>query len=272
MLNIFFFKAALGIYFLGMASFLYFLVSRKERPPRFSFGLTGLGFLTHTIALIVRTVEASYIPITSLHEAMSFFSWALVLAFLLVEYRYRIHVLGSFVLPLTFISLISSAALPMGIKMLDPLLQSAWLGVHTILAIMGATAFSMAFLAGVMFLLQEWFLKSKRFNSLHYKLPALDLLDTLNYRAISFGFPLLTLGIITGSIWAEYAWGTYWNWDPKQTWSLIIWLFYAAMLHGRVAMGWRGKKAAYLAIIGFAGVIFTFVGVNILLYGRHAFV
>src|SRR3989304_5880732 len=203
---------------------------------------------------------------------MSFFSWALVLAFLLVEYRYRIHVLGSFVLPLTFISLISSAALPMGIKMLDPLLQSAWLGVHTILAIMGATAFSMAFLAGVMYLLQEWFLKSKRFNSLHYKLPALDLLDTLNYRAISFGFPLLTLGIITGSIWAEYAWGTYWNWDPKQTWSLIIWLFYAAMLHGRVAMGWQGKKAAYLAIIGFAGVIFTFVGVNILLYGRHAFV
>jgi len=134
------------------------------------------------------------------------------------------------------------------------------------------TAFSIAFLAGLMYLLQERFLKSKSFNILYYKLPSLDLLDDLNYRAISFGFSLLTLGIITGSIWAEYAWGTYWNWEPKQTWSLIIWLFYAAMLHGRISVGWRGKKAAYLAIIGFLGVVFTFVGVNILLQGRHAFV
>ncbi|HEY4619690.1 MAG TPA: c-type cytochrome biogenesis protein CcsB, partial [Nitrospirota bacterium] len=118
MVNIFFFKAALGAYFLGMASFLYFLISRKERPPRLSFALTGLGFLIHTVALIVRTAEATYIPITNLHEAMSFFSWALVLAFLLIEYRYRIYILGSFVLPVTFISLISSATLPMEIKML----------------------------------------------------------------------------------------------------------------------------------------------------------
>ena len=264
MVNILFFKAALGFYFLGMASFLYYLISRKEKPPRASFALTGLGFLTHTAALIVRTAEASHIPITSLHEAISFFSWAIVLAFLLIEYRYRIYILGSFVLPVTFISLISSAALPMEIKMLDPKLRSAWLGVHTILSIMGAAAFLMAFLAGLMYLIQEWFLKSKRFNNLYFKLPALDMLDNLNYRAICFGFPLLTIGIITGSIWAEYAWDTYWNW-------FIIWFFYAAMLHGRITLGWRGRKAAYLAIIGFAGVIVTFVGVNILLQGRHAF-
>ena len=272
MWNILFIKVAIAIYFFGTASFLYYLISRKDSPKRFSFGITGFGFLFHTIALLTRTVEASYIPITNLHEAMSFFSWALILAFLLIEYKYRIYVLGSFVLPLTFISLISAAALPMEIKMLDPMLQSTWLGIHTILAILGATAFSIAFLAGLMYLLQERFLKSKSFNILYYKLPSLDLLDDLNYRAISFGFSLLTLGIITGSIWAEYAWGTYWNWEPKQTWSLIIWLFYAAMLHGRISVGWRGKKAAYLAIIGFLGVVFTFVGVNILLQGRHAFV
>ncbi len=272
MLNIFFFKIALVIYFFSTVSFLYYLISRKDNPPKFSLIITGFAFLFHTVALIVRTAEASYIPITNLHEAMSFFSWTLVLAFLLIEYKYRIHVIGSFVLPLAFISLISSSAFPMEIKTLDPLLQSTWLGVHTSLAIMGATAFSLAFIAGVMYLLQEWFLKSKRFNILYYKLPPLDILDELNYRAISFGFPLLTLGIITGSIWAEYAWGTYWNWDPKQTWSLIIWLFYAAILHGRIAVGWRGKKAAYLAIIGFIGVIFTFVGVNILMQGRHIFV
>ncbi len=272
MLNILFFKIALAVYFVSTASFLYYLISRKEGPKRYSFGITGLGFIFHTAALLTRTIEASHIPITNLHEAMSFFSWALVLAFLLIEYKYRIYVLGSFVLPLTFISLISSAALPMEIKMLDPMLQSAWLGVHTIFAVMGAAAFSIAFLAGLMYLLQDWLLKSKRFNILYHKLPSLDVLDDLNYRAISFGFPLLTLGMITGSIWAEYAWGTYWNWDPKQTWSLILWLFYAAMLHGRLSIGWRGKKAAYLAILGFIGVVFTFVGVNMLLQGKHTFV
>src|SRR3989337_2299542 len=264
MINILFFKIALAAYFLSPASFLYQLISRREGPRRFSYAITGVGFLSHTLALIIRTIEAAHIPITNMHEAMSFFSWALVLAFLLIEYKYRIYVLGSFVLPVTFIYLISSATLPMEIKMLDPQLQSVWLGVHTILAIMGAAAFSVAFLAGVMYLLQEWFLKSKRFNNLYFKLPALDMLDNLNYRAISFGFPLLTLGIITGSIWAEFALCTYWNW-------FIIWFFYAAMLHGRITLGWRGRKAAYLAIIGFAGVIVTFVGVNILLQGRHAF-
>lgn len=272
MLNIIFFKIAIVVYFFATASFLYYLVSRNESPKRYSFGITGLGFLFHSAALIIRTVEASHIPITNLHEAMSFFSWVLVLAFLLIEYKYRIYVLGSFVIPLTFISLISSAALPMDIKELDPALQSSWLGIHTILAIMGATAFSISFMAGVMYLLQDWFLKSKRFNIVYHKLPSLDLLDDLNYRAISFGFPLLTLGILTGSIWAEFAWGTYWNWDPKQTWSLIVWLFYAALLHVRLSAGWRGKKAAYMSVIGFIGVVFTFIGVNIFLYGRHTFV
>lgn len=271
MLNIIFFKIAIVVYFFGTASFLYYLVSRNESPKRYSFAITGLGFLFHTAALITRSIEASYIPVTSLHEAMSFFSWVLVLAFLLIEYKYRVYVLGSFVIPLTFISLISSAALPMDIKKLDPALQSSWLGIHTILAVMGATAFSISFLAGLMYLMQDKFLKSKSFNILYYKLPSLDLLDDLNYRAISFGFPLLTLGILTGSIWAEYAWGTYWSWDPKQTWSLIVWLFYAALLHVRLTAGWQGKKAAYMAVIGFLGVVFTFVGVNILLQGRHTF-
>ena len=272
MINIFFFKGAIAVYFAGMVSFLYYLLSRKETPKKYSFALTGFGFLLHTLALIIRAFEAAHIPITSLHEAMSFFSWALILSFLLIEYKYRIYVLGSFVLPLTFISLISSAALPMEIKMLDPSLQSVWLGIHTVLAVLGATAFSIAFLAGLMYLILERVLKSKNFNILYHKLPSLDLLDTLNYRAISFGFPLLTLGIITGSIWAEYAWGTYWNWEPKQTWSLIVWLFYAAVLHTRVAVGWRGRKAAYMSIIGFVGVVFTFVGVNILMQGKHTFV
>jgi cytochrome c-type biogenesis protein CcsB len=103
------------------------------------------------------------------------------------------------------------------------------------------------------------------------RLPPLKVLDDLNYQALKFGFPLLTLGIITGAVWANYAWGRYWDWDPKETWSLITWLLYAALLHQRLTVGWRGRKAAIMAIIGFLAVLFTFLGVNLLLSGLHAY-
>jgi cytochrome c-type biogenesis protein CcsB len=103
------------------------------------------------------------------------------------------------------------------------------------------------------------------------RLPSLKVLDDLNYQSLTFGFPLLTLGIITGAIWAEYAWGRYWNWDPKETWSLITWFLYAALLHQRLTVGWRGRKAAIMAIFGFFAVLFTFLGVNLLLPGLHTY-
>jgi len=96
-------------------------------------------------------------------------------------------------------------------------------------------------------------------------------LDDLNYRAIMIGFPLLTIGIITGAAWANYAWGTYWSWDPKETWSLIVWFIYAAFLHARFTKGWVGKLAAWLSIIGFAATIFCYLGVNLFLSGLHSY-
>jgi cytochrome c-type biogenesis protein CcsB len=96
-------------------------------------------------------------------------------------------------------------------------------------------------------------------------------LDEINYKSIVIGFPMLTLGIVTGAAWANYAWGTYWSWDPKETWSLITWFLYAALLHGRLTVGWRGRKAAILAIVGFAALVFTFLGVNLVLSGMHSY-
>jgi len=122
-----------------------------------------------------------------------------------------------------------------------------------------------------MYLLQDRMLKSKRFSPLYYRLPSLDTLDNINYRALSFGFPLMTLGIISGAAWAESVWGTYWSWDPKETWALLTWFVYAALLHGRLSIGWRGRRAALFAIIGFACLVFTFLGVNLLLGGQHTF-
>ena len=208
-MNSLLFKITILFYLGGTLLFLSYLAGRREALPRYSLWVTGVGFIFHSIALVSRWTEAGYIPLTNMQEATSFFSWGLILVFLLIEYRYKIFILGSFILPLAFIFLISSAMLPNNIKSLDPILQSKWLYIHTILSLLGIVAFALAFITGFLYLIQERILKSKKFSTLYFKLPSLDLLDELNQKAISIGFPLLTLGIITGAFWAEYAWGSY---------------------------------------------------------------
>ncbi|MBW1645891.1 MAG: c-type cytochrome biogenesis protein CcsB, partial [Deltaproteobacteria bacterium] len=135
----------------------------------------------------------------------------------------------------------------------------------------GNAMLAMTCALGIMYLIQERLIKTKRLSNLFQKLPSLNKIDQLSYSCLSIGFPLLTLGIISGSIWASYAWGAYWSWDPKETWSLITWFLYAALLHGRISTGWRGKKAAIFSIVGFLVIMFTFLGVNLLLSGLHAY-
>ena len=262
MVNILFFKLTVGFYFLGTVLFLWFLVSKKEKWSRFSIWAPAAGFLTHSLALVIRMVETGSLPVVTLHESMAFFSWALVLMFLLVEYRYRIQVLGSLILPLAFLSILSMAVFPAQNNPLDPNVQVLWLGIHTTLTVLGTVFFTLAFVVGITYLIQERLLKSKRLNTLYYKLPSLDVLDNLNQVSIYFGFPLLTLGIITGVLLNIFVKDVYFTWDPKQILTLVTWLFYLIMLHGRLTIGWRAKKAAVLAVIGFAGVVSTFVGVS----------
>jgi cytochrome c-type biogenesis protein CcsB len=258
-MSIMFFMTTLALYLAGTAFFLAYLVRRSEALSRVSLAVTGLGFLSHTVALVTRMMAADHVPLTSFHEAMSFFSWTLVLVFLWVELRHRIHILGSFILPLAFISLLSAAALPKEVPTLEPVFRAVWL--HVTLSILGTVGFAVAFVAGLMYLIQERLLKSKRFNVLYAKLPPLDFLDHLNQQSIVLGFPLLTLGIIAGAMSAEFARGSYLNWNPEQTWALVTWMFYFIVLVGRLTVGWRAKRAAYLTIIGFAGVVLTFIGV-----------
>ncbi len=267
-----FFQITLVCYLIATILFSLYLMSKRERLSKISLVVTGLGFFFHTAALFYKSLETGNIPLTTLQESMSFFSWALILAFLLVEFRYRIHVLGSFVLPLSFVSVTSAAFFQEEMNALDPIFESPWFKIHTTLALLGIVSFAIAFVAGIMYLIQERLLKSKRLNPFYAKLPSLDILDDLNQKAIFFGFPLLTLGILSGALWANFAYGTYWSWDPKQTFSLFTWLFYLAVLHGRLTVGWRAKKAAYLAIIGFVGVVFTYFGVNLILKGFYSVV
>jgi cytochrome c-type biogenesis protein CcsB len=263
-----FFVLTIVLYLGGTGFFLAYLVRRSEALSKVSLVVTALGFITHTIALLMRMLAAGHVPLTSSHEAISFFSWALVLDFLGVELKHRLHILGSFILPLASISLLSAAALPKEVPTLEPVLRTVWL--HVTLSILGTVGFAVAFVAGLMYLIQDRLLKSKRFNVLYTKLPPLDFLDHLNQQSIVLGFPLLTLGIITGAMSAEFARGSYLNWNPEQTWALVTWVFYFVVLVGRLTVGWRAKRAAYLTIIGFAGVVLTFIGVVVKGHGPAA--
>lgn len=265
------FELALTFYFTAAIISVVEVFKDKKGISKTTFYVAASGFLIHTIQIIFKYFEAGQLPITGMHQASSFFAWCILLIFFLLEYKYKIGIMASFVLPIVFVIMLSSSVFPRGISPLTPELQSVWLPIHTFLAFLGNAAFAVAFGTGIMYLIQEHNLKSKHLRGLFQRLPSIQKLDEINYRLITFGFPLLTLAIITGAIWAESAWGTYWRWDPKEVWSLLTWFIYALILHVRFVAGWRGKKIAILSIVGFITVLFTFFGVNLLMKSIHEF-
>lgn len=272
-LTFYFIATILGIIGLFRGTKVTFHQGRVSlRLTRLTIILAVIGFLLHTANIVARYIKGGHIPITNIHEAASFFGWCIVLIFFVLEYRYKLGLLGSFILPMVFILMLSSSVFPREIKEISPVLRSYWLGIHTILAFLGYAAFAVASGIAIMYLLQERYLKSKHLSGLFQRLPNLEVLDELNWRLIGLGFPLFTLAIITGAIWANTALGKYWRWDPKEVFSLVVWLIYALILHLRLLSGWRGRKAAMLSIAGFIIVIFSFFGVRFILKGFHAFV
>lgn len=245
------FYITFALYMSATAAYLVYLAKPTESLGKLARCLISSGFAIHVAFTIHRYVVAGHTPITNLHESLSFFSMAVVGVFIFIERRFKILVLGSFVTPVALMLMAISSLFPSALAPLNPALKSKWLVFHTVVAFLGYASFAVAFGAAIIYLMQERFLKKKKLGGLFQRLPSLNTLDEINYRCLTFGFPLLTVAIISGAIWAETAWGTYWSWDPKETWSLITWFVYAALLHGRLTTGWRGKKAAILAIIGF---------------------
>ena len=270
-MNTFFFKIVLVCYLAGTLIYLVYLA--KQRPFLSKAGVIILsgGFAFHTTSLILRYFEAGYTPVTNLHEAPSFLAWIIIGIYMIIELKYKMTVLGSFVSPVASLLIIFSSAFSKEIGPLPPILESSWLPVHVTLALLGDAIFALAFCAGIMFLIQEYQIKSKKIGSFYYRLPSLKVLDDMNHYCLTLGFPLLTLGIVSGSIWARHAWGAFWSWDAKQCWSLLTWIFYAALIHGRINLGWRGRRAAVFAILGFFAVMFSFLGVNTFLSGLHSY-
>ena len=270
-MNTLFFKFVLVCYLGGTLTYLLYLVRQRSITSKIAAVVLSTGFLFHTISLILRYFEAGYTPITNLHEAPSFFAWSIVGIYLYIQWKHDLTVLGSFISPVASILIILSSAFSQEIGPLPPVLKSSWLPIHVILSFLGDAIFALAFCAGIMYLIQEHQIKSKKIGAFYYKLPSLKLLDDINHYCLTIGFPLLTLGMITGSIWARYAWGSFWSWDWKEVWSLLTWILYGALLHGRINVGWRGRRAALLAIVGFFAVMFSFLGVNTLLSGLHTY-
>jgi cytochrome c-type biogenesis protein CcsB len=243
--------------------------------------LVRLGFACHTLAIGLRWYESyrlpgdvGHAPFANLYESMIFFAWAMVLFLVALDVRLRRRVLGLFMLPLTLGGMAwAQLFLDDAIEPLMPALQSHWLTYHVISCFLAYGAFATACCVSFMYLLKtapgaERPGRLARFLAL---LPDAATLDEVNYRVIAIGFPVWTVGIVTGSVWASYAWGSYWSWDPKETWSLIVWFLYAAFLHARLTRGWSGRRTAWLAIGGFAATLFCYLGVNLLLAGLHSY-
>jgi cytochrome c-type biogenesis protein CcsB len=265
-----------GVTFVYLLSFLLYLVGMvrgKEGWRSFGSWVARIGFVLHTAALVIRWKSSydlgiGHAPLANFYESLIFFAWAVLLLYLIIEWRTASRSLGVFVIPVAF-GLLAFASLSPAvsdrIQPLIPALQSNWLTIHVLTCFLGYASFAVAFGVGIMYLLKgrvrTGAAEEGKFLGL---IPPLAVLDELLYQSVVLGFVLLSLGIMTGSVWAHYAWGSYWSWDPKETWSLITWIVYAMMLHARSVRGWRGRRMAWMALLGFASVLFTYLGVNFL--------
>ncbi len=239
---------------------------------------TALGIGVQTGGLVLRWIESyqmgyGHAPLSNLYESLVFFSWTTAITYLFMEFKTRNKIIGAFAMPFAAASMAYASFNPNvrdAIEPLIPALQSNWLLAHVITCFIGYAAFAVACGLGIMYLLKN-IARDSEGRGLFAMLPNLRSLDELMHQTIIFGFLWLSVGIITGAVWANQAWGTYWSWDPKETWSLITWFVYAVALHARLVRGWKGTKIAYISIVGFCSVIFTYFGVNFLLSGLHSY-
>ncbi len=353
-----FFGLSTIAYILAMISYIIYLAFRKGQVGVIASTITIVGFISQTLAIGIRWKEFYYIgqmgfiraaPLTNLYESLIFFVWCLILAYLVIEFRYKNRSFGAFITPIAGLALayIEMSGVSKSIQPLVPALQSNWLLVHVLMSFIAYALFAVSFSTSLMYLIvrtekrnepsyvfwtvmlsifmvtliamgldylafkisvesheeliKNYLFKASfrsnssalsvlswiiavaftfliwRYGSIFKKIISgfnisQEMLDEITYKSIAIGFPVFTLGgLIFGAIWADQAWGKYWTWDPKETWSLITWFFYAFYLHSRLMRGWRGKKVAIVAVLGFLAVIFTYLGVNLLLSGLHSY-
>ncbi len=254
------FQVSFVAYVLAMTVYLVFFFTQKKYVRGLARKLFFAAALLHTANIIARLVEAGHTPITSVHEVISFFAWSIAWCYLSFRWRYTVKNFGTFSSILVVLLMLVSALAPHAILPLSQT-QHSWLfPVHASLAIVADAFLALACIGGLMYLLQERELKQKRFGFFYSRLPSLESLDKLNQHCLSIGFTLMTIAMFTGYIWARRVWGgRNWHWDPKIIWAMITWFLYAALMHQRFTMGWRGRRAAIVTIVAFMAVLLTLV-------------
>ncbi len=275
---------------LGITTFTYLFstiiysvifIFRIKKLGKIATAFTAIALLIQTIGLGLRWHESyqlgiGHAPLTNMYESVVFFAWTIIALYLFIEWKFKTKIIGAFAVPFAFLAMAyasMSTDISKNISPLVPALQSNWLIAHVITCFIGYAAFAVAAALGLMYLIKNTSDDKQTTDdtSLRGSLPSLKTIDDITHKTMVFGFLWLTAGIITGAIWANSAWGTYWSWDPKETWSLITWFVYAITLHARYTRGWGGTRIAWLSIIGFISVIFTYYGVNFLLSGLHSY-
>ncbi len=261
----------------GLSAFLYLVlwVFKREAPGKAATWVATAGLAGNIAGIALRWVESydlgyGHAPLSNLYESLVFFSMTIILLYLVLERKYQNRIIGAFVAPLAFLALAYASLSPNisdRIQPLVPALKSNWLIAHVVTCFIGYAAFAIAFGISIMYIVKK---RSANENGIVARLPDSKVLDELIYQLVMFGFLFLTAGIITGAVWANSAWGRYWGWDPKETWSLITWFIYSTLIHARMMRGWRGKRIAWLSVVGFMAVLFTYFGVN-LLPGLHSY-
>ena len=257
--------AAAAGYLLAAGAYAVYIIRRSDQAATAAGWVLRGALAAHSLNLAVLWWQAGQMPVVSLRHSLSFFAWAAALGYLAASRRVDVKALGAFVAPFCLCLMILSLTGPRSpAHQTMAGLSSAWLVVHIASAFLGDGFFAVAAAAGAMYLIQERQLKRKRFGWLFGRLPALQSLDRLSHACLVWGFPLLTLGMLTGAFYAHLTTGVFWRWDGKEVWSLITWLVYAALLHQRLTVGWQGRRAALGALAGFAVLVFTFAGASLL--------
>jgi cytochrome c-type biogenesis protein CcsB len=256
-------------YILSAACYLLYFFHQKNRMNLAGFLLLVCGVCVHTILIASGFISNGYLPVYNLRETLSIAGWALSVLFVAFQFKYKLKILGVFAAPLCALIMVIVSQLSNTPVEMKKILESYWLLIHIISVFLGDAAFALACGLGIIYLVQERTIKNKNHGFFFKRLPSLGLIDTTNYACIVIGFTLLTIGLLSGVVYAKTIWGRFWGWDPKEVWSAVTWLLYAALLHGRISLGWRGRKAAIMSIVGFVVLMFTFLGVNFLLKGHH---
>ncbi len=263
------FFIALALYLLSLVAFVSAFIFTKSKGTKAGVWLTLGAVLINGTSLVCRWITSGYPPLSGTYTTLSLFSFfmGLLLLFFIVKRWGKTEILGTGIISVILIAMLVAFINYSEAGSLPVALRSYWLFIHVPTAIFSYALFGVAAVCGALYLLKS---KKQGEESSEEKARDLDVVDNMVYRSAAGGFILLTIAIVTGAVWAESAWGSYWSWDPKETWSLITWFVYAIFLHTRLVKGWRGRKAAIVAIIGFVAVIFTYFGVN-LIGGLHSY-